>query len=125
MAKTIADKASKTKTRPYDVAEYLRTPEDIAAYLDAWLTEAPDDPAGIARAGGHCPCQRHEPSGQRCRAQSRKSVQSTQPPRQSELRNCSEGRQSSWSQATRPGSVGWRKMGLGRHKAAPSRLLLC
>ena len=40
MAKTIADKASKTKTRPYDVAEYLRTPEDMAAYLDAWLTEA-------------------------------------------------------------------------------------
>ena len=52
MAKTVADKASKTKTRPYDVAEYLRTPEDMAAYLDAWLTEAPDDPAGIARALG-------------------------------------------------------------------------
>jgi len=42
----------KTKTTPYDVAEYLRTPEDIAAYLDAWLSEAPDDVAGIARALG-------------------------------------------------------------------------
>lgn len=42
----------KTKTTPYDVAEHLRTPEDMAAYLDAWLEEAPDDAAGIARALG-------------------------------------------------------------------------
>ena len=37
---------------PYDVAEHLRTPEEMAAYLDAWLEEAPDDVAGIARALG-------------------------------------------------------------------------
>jgi probable addiction module antidote protein len=43
---------SKTKTIPYDVAEQLRTPEEMAAYLDAWLSEAPDDAAGIARALG-------------------------------------------------------------------------
>lgn len=43
---------SKTKTVPYDVAEQLRTPEEMAAYLDAWLSEAPDDVAGIARALG-------------------------------------------------------------------------
>lgn len=42
----------RTKTMPYDVAEQLRTPEEMAAYLDAWLTEAPDDAAGIARALG-------------------------------------------------------------------------
>ncbi len=36
----------------YDVAEQLRTPEEIAAYLEAWLTDAPDDAAGIARALG-------------------------------------------------------------------------
>ena len=42
----------KTKTTPYDVAEHLRTPEDMAAYLDAWLDEAPDDAQGIARALG-------------------------------------------------------------------------
>jgi len=49
----IANKGSaKTKTIPYDVAEQLRTPEDMAAYLDAWLTEAPDDAPGIARALG-------------------------------------------------------------------------
>ena len=28
---------------PYDVAEHLRTPEEMAAYLEAWLEEAPDD----------------------------------------------------------------------------------
>ena len=42
----------KTKTTPYDVAEHLRTPEEMAAYLDAWLEDAPDDAAGIARAVG-------------------------------------------------------------------------
>ena len=58
MARTAASKAakakavSKTKTVPYDVAEQLRTPEEMAAYLDAWLAEAPDDAAGIARTLG-------------------------------------------------------------------------
>jgi probable addiction module antidote protein len=42
----------KIKTAPYDVAEQLRTPEEMAAYFDAWLAEAPDDAAGIARALG-------------------------------------------------------------------------
>ena len=41
-----------TKTTPYDVAEHLRTPAEMAAYLDAWLEEAPDDAAGIAKALG-------------------------------------------------------------------------
>lgn len=44
--------SAKTKTVPYDVAEQLRTPEEMAAYLDAWLSEAPDDAAGIAWALG-------------------------------------------------------------------------
>lgn len=48
---TIKTKA-KTKTIPYDVAEQLRTPEEMAAYLDAWFAAAPDDAAGIARALG-------------------------------------------------------------------------
>jgi probable addiction module antidote protein len=43
----------RTKTTPYDVAEHLRTTEEIAAYLDAWLDEAPDDAAGIAKALGN------------------------------------------------------------------------
>ena len=52
MAKPALRKAEKTKTVPYDVAEQLRTPEEMAAYLDAWFEEAPDDAAGIARALG-------------------------------------------------------------------------
>ncbi len=52
MTKTVSKASAKTKTMPYDVAEQLRTAEEMAAYLDAWLTEAPDDAAGIARALG-------------------------------------------------------------------------
>jgi probable addiction module antidote protein len=37
---------------PYDVAEHLRSPEEMAAYLDAWLDGASDDVSGIARALG-------------------------------------------------------------------------
>ena len=52
MPKTTTKAPTRTKTVPYDVAEQLRTPEEMAAYLDAWLAEAPDDAAGIARALG-------------------------------------------------------------------------
>ncbi|HMS07799.1 MAG TPA: putative addiction module antidote protein [Burkholderiaceae bacterium] len=52
MASTIRKSAPKVKTSSYDVAEHLRTPEEMAAYLDAWLEEAPDDVSGIARALG-------------------------------------------------------------------------
>ena len=52
MPKTVTKTSAKTKTVLYDVADQLRTPEEMAAYLDAWLTEAPDDAAGIARALG-------------------------------------------------------------------------
>jgi probable addiction module antidote protein len=52
MAKTSSKARVKTKTVPYDVADQLRTSEEMAVYLDAWLTEAPDDVAGIARALG-------------------------------------------------------------------------
>ena len=52
MAKTAKKASGKVKTLPYDVAEQLRSPEEMAAYLDAWLSDAPDDAAGIARALG-------------------------------------------------------------------------
>ena len=42
----------KTKTTRYDVAEHLRTPEEIAAYLEACLDEAQGDAAFIAKALG-------------------------------------------------------------------------
>jgi len=41
---------TKTKTRPWDVAEHLETVEDMAAYLEAALEEG--DPALIAAAMG-------------------------------------------------------------------------
>jgi probable addiction module antidote protein len=52
MTRAAVKTSPKTKTVPYDVSEQLRTPEEMAAYLDAWLAEAPDDVSGIARALG-------------------------------------------------------------------------
>lgn len=40
------------KPSRYDVVDHLQSPEDMAAYLDAWLDEFPDDVSGIARAVG-------------------------------------------------------------------------
>ena len=51
-SKTKSGATHRVKTVPYDVSEQLRTPEEMAAYLDAWLEEAPDDAAGISRALG-------------------------------------------------------------------------
>ena len=48
----MAHPSEKTRTMPYGLAEQLRTPEEIAAYLDAWFIEAPDDSAGMIRALG-------------------------------------------------------------------------
>ena len=45
-------RSNRTQTVRFDVADHLRTPEEMAAYLDAWLDEAPEDVAGIARALG-------------------------------------------------------------------------
>jgi len=44
--------AGRTRTVAYSVAKQLRTPREMAAYLKAWLDEAPDDAVGIARALG-------------------------------------------------------------------------
>ena len=43
---------AKTKTTRYDVAEHLRTPEEMAAYLEACLEEPGADAAFIAKAIG-------------------------------------------------------------------------
>jgi probable addiction module antidote protein len=42
----------KTKTTTWDSAEHLRTDEEMAAYLDACLEEAGDDPRFIVHAFG-------------------------------------------------------------------------
>ena len=41
-----------TKTAPYDVAEFLETPEEMAAYLEACIQESDGDAAFIAKALG-------------------------------------------------------------------------
>ena len=43
---------AKTVTTRYDVAEHLRTPKEMAAYLEACFEEANGDAAFIARALG-------------------------------------------------------------------------
>jgi len=43
---------AKTRTSRYDVAEHLRTPREMAAYLEACLAEAPGDASFIAKALG-------------------------------------------------------------------------
>ena len=45
-------KKAKTKTRPYDVAEHLRTPEEMALYIDACIAESDGDAAFVAKALG-------------------------------------------------------------------------
>jgi probable addiction module antidote protein len=42
----------KATTTLYDVAEHLRTPEEMAAYLEACIEEADGDAAFIAKALG-------------------------------------------------------------------------
>lgn len=44
---------AETKTTKYDVAEYLNTPEEMAAYLEACLEEANGDDAFVAKALGN------------------------------------------------------------------------
>ncbi len=43
---------NKTKTTRYDVADHLRTPKEMAAYLQACIEEADGDAAFIAKALG-------------------------------------------------------------------------
>jgi probable addiction module antidote protein len=42
----------KTKTSPWEVSEHLRTPEEMAAYLEACIEEADGDAAFIVKALG-------------------------------------------------------------------------
>jgi probable addiction module antidote protein len=44
---------AKTVTTRFDVAEHLRTPEEMAAYLEACMEEAHGDAAFVARALGN------------------------------------------------------------------------
>lgn len=52
MVKAAVKPKPRVRTVRYDVAEQLRDPREMAAYLDAWLQDAPDDAGGIVRALG-------------------------------------------------------------------------
>ncbi|MFW5856719.1 MAG: addiction module antidote protein [Planctomycetota bacterium] len=43
---------ARTNTSRYDVAEHLRTPEEMAAYLEACIEEADGDAGFVAKALG-------------------------------------------------------------------------
>ena len=42
-----------TKIYDYDVAEHLRTPEEMTAYLEASIAECDGEPAFVAKAPGN------------------------------------------------------------------------
>ena len=44
---------AKTKTTRFDLAEHLRTPTEMAAFLEASFEDSGGDPAAIAKALGH------------------------------------------------------------------------
>ena len=50
---------TKTATSPYDVAEHLRSRQEMAAYLEASIEETGDDAAFVAKALGDIARARH------------------------------------------------------------------
>lgn len=50
----------KTITTPYDVSEHLRTPEEMAAYLEACVEEANGDATLVKKALGDIARARYE-----------------------------------------------------------------
>jgi hypothetical protein len=84
---------AKTKTAPYDVAEQLRTPEEMAAYLDAWLDEASSVRwATLSVRNGMSQVAR-------CGAEPGESVQSAQQKQQSEFCDRAQGCSGAWGKA--------------------------
>ena len=64
-----------TMTAPYDVAEFLETPEEMAAYLEACIQESDGDASFIAKAlGDIARAQGDDPSRTRVRSVAGKSV---------------------------------------------------
>ena len=62
---------TETVTSPYNVAEHLRTPEEMTAYLEACLEEADGDAEFIAKARSdiaRAEASRHRRAGSRSTA---------------------------------------------------------
>jgi probable addiction module antidote protein len=89
-----------TRTTRYDVAEHLRTTEEMAAYLEACLEEANGDAAFIAKALGDIARARGMTQvAPGCRALSRKSLQGALRGTQPGLRYHPQSRRSFGNQA--------------------------
>lgn len=65
---------ARTVTTRYDVAEHLRTPEEMAAYLEACFEEADGRCLHRKSAGGCCPRERYVASCARRRAVAREPL---------------------------------------------------
>ena len=79
---------TKTKTVPYDVAEQLRTPEEMmAATSTPGLMKRPTTGRHRPRTGRHCPRQGHVPGRQRRRPQPREPLPRLERRRQPQLRH--------------------------------------
>lgn len=64
-----------TTTTRYDVAEHFRTPEEMAAYLEACIDEADGDAAFIAKAlGRYRACEGYDTGRARCGSVAREPV---------------------------------------------------
>jgi probable addiction module antidote protein len=82
----MAKRKGKVTVSRYDSADYLKTEEDMAAYLEACLEEAPDDASYLAAALGTIARARGMVQlSARYGYQPRRSVQSTIEGRQSDL----------------------------------------
>ena len=68
---------AKTVTSPFDVADHLRTPEDMAAYLEASIEEADGDAAFVAGALGDIARAKGVPQVARDAGLSRESLYDT------------------------------------------------
>ena len=83
---------TKTVTSPYDVAEHLRTPEEMAAYLEASIEEADGDAAFVARAlGDIARAKGMSQVAVRCRPVPRKPLQGAFGRAQPQPGHCSQG----------------------------------
>lgn len=87
----------KTDTSRYDVSEHLRTPEEMAAYLEACLEEANGDAAFVAKALGDIARAKGMTQVARDAGLSRESLYKAL----SGGRTDPQGRFSSWAQTSR------------------------
>jgi len=96
----------KTVTTRYDVGEHLRTPEEMAAYLEACLEEANGDAAFIAKALGDIARAKGMTQVARDAGLSRESLEGALRRTDAGLRYHPQGRRRAGPEAARRGRAG-------------------